>query len=73
MLYDDQVWNKDKIDQKILSVIDQLQNRFLLKSKLNLADEKLNQIITTGRNSINKNEVSKNEQNTSVNGGLSIS
>lgn len=57
VLYDGQLWSRLELDQRVLVLIEKLQNRLLIKNRLNIADEKFKDILTNGsRKKINEND-----------------
>lgn len=64
VLYDGQLWTRLQLDQRILVIIERLQNRLLIKNRLNIADEKFKDIITRGsRVKITEKDPNKTEDN----------
>ena len=57
VLYDGQLWTRLQLDKRILGLIENLQNRFVIKNRINIADEKLRNIIKNGsRHNLNFND-----------------
>ena len=48
VLYDGQLWTRLQLDQRILALIARLQNRLMIKNRLNVADGKFKDILTNG-------------------------